>query len=102
MHRLGFIFLEDPKNESSISKNNKFWKLDVSLISKKLIISTLKSNYNLLIRLENYLWLNKKFFKSLSVYNFHKHNKTYIFFERANIINNAIRRNDEILSLLNS
>lgn len=100
MHRMGFVFLEDFRSTQKVSKNFRFWKLDLSLIIKRLISGILKSNYNLFIRLENYVRILNKLFFGPNKKDFDFRNNKNVLLGRVKMINNAIRRNDELLSIL--
>ena len=99
MHRMGFIFLEDFDISKKIPRDIRFWKLDLSLVSKKLIICIVKSLYNLLVRLENHQWIIKKIFETIDQ-KFYQNPKINIFLNKVKIIIFSIIRLDEILNML--
>ena len=102
MHRLGFVFLEDSEIYRKVPKDTRFWKLDLTILSKKLVLNSIKTLYNLLLRLENYYWIINKFFDSIkgeknSVLT---KKKKEILIKRINTLLIGITRTDEVLSLL--
>jgi hypothetical protein len=99
MHRMGFIFIEDSDISKKIPRDIRFWKLDLSIVSKKLIICIVKSLYNLLVRLENHQWIIKKIFETINQ-KFYQNPKLNIFLNKVKIIMFSIIRLDEILNIL--
>jgi len=99
MHRTGLVFLEDTETFRKILKSTRFWKIDISLISKKLIIHVIKSLYNLLIRIENYNLVLYKIYEKKENSNIFKKKKNEVM-EKISILKNALMRTDEILSIL--
>lgn len=101
MHRMGFVFLEDSELSQKTTKNVRFWKLELGLISQKLTICIIKSIYNLLIRLENYNWIIKKLFETENLrYCYIASRKNNAFLEKMRILSFTLFRIDEILNLL--
>jgi hypothetical protein len=96
---MGFIFLEDFDISKKIPRDIRFWKLDLSIVSKKLIICIVKSLYNLLVRLENHQWIIKKIFETINQ-KFYQNPKINIFLNKVKIIIFSIIRLDEILNML--
>lgn len=101
MHRLGFVFIEDFKISRKDSKIPRLWKIDLTSISKKVILTTTKSLYNLLLRLENYTWIIKKILDKPQKENFHSLDKRKgIILKKINTLVGAVTRVDEILNLV--
>ena len=101
MHRLGFVFIEDFKISRKDSKIPRLWKIDLTSISKKVILTTTKSLYNLLLRLENYTWIIKKILDKPQKENFHSLDKRKgVILKKINTLVGAFTRVDEILNLV--
>jgi|EP00802_Teleaulax_amphioxeia_P008712 hypothetical protein len=101
MHRLGFVYMEDNKIFRKDSKVPRLWKLDLTFTSKKIFLTTTKSLYNLLLRLENYSWVIKKILDKTQTDNFHIiKKKRGAILDKIDTLLGSLMRVDEILNLI--
>ena len=101
MYRMNFVFLEEKNKYINLisPKNIASWKLNLNILFDRCLFDIYKSIYNLLLRIEEFNLLLKKYKK---VKNRNRQWKEFKYdqIDQLNILRLSIFRLDEILVIL--